>query len=729
MPISLQEFRAKYPQYDDMSDRQIAENLHKNYYSDIPKDEFFKELNVIGAGRVASDVMKGVKAVPGAIGGMLSSLPGQVYESGKQVLTDPKRAGQNILAGLASGGAGLLNAPANIVDYLRDEAQVIPDWVRGTHTQNQNYDYRAGVGLEGQQKGDELLYGLSQFAPNVAPAIMNPSAAMALHAIGQNENPVTGALVPPAIKGVTSLGGKALIKGAQGASSVGRTAKNMLTGELPASAQAVEDTAKSFGISTLAGDLTKKGTNVQGLTEFAEKTPITNVKALRGLQQDQALQAAHKIAEKSKREMVNQNFDLPGGIKNLERIAKSGGRRAKTASDLLESINNAGEDWNYILKTSGNARLFNNKLTADSLYNKVSDLSSRYGDVSLDRTLNTIEKALSELNELPNTNKDAISVINGLKNDLMQKVGAREPSLLVDEQGKPLQPGQPETVKQKDLSFSNVRNVRSSVSDRINDFVSGQNALVGKKGVGYLEKIKSALDDDLNRFATSNGPELKKAWKEADTFYKKNVVPYKDRALAKALKAESNPDEIFKMFIKNGGAEGDFGTARAAKFYQALDPKGQSAVRYGILKQAAEYATDPTGAFSPAKYATNLEKLAASRAVFFEGAAKSELNGLTNLMRHIERAGQMKTPDTGIKNLPTLITLAAAQTGNLISLGGGSFALKWLVSSPTGKRLLLNASIAKPNSKAFYNNLLKINDLLAKNAEKGSQLLTKEEED
>jgi hypothetical protein len=37
---SLTEFRQKYPQYDDLSDEQLAGALHKKYYSDMPEEEF-----------------------------------------------------------------------------------------------------------------------------------------------------------------------------------------------------------------------------------------------------------------------------------------------------------------------------------------------------------------------------------------------------------------------------------------------------------------------------------------------------------------------------------------------------------------------------------------------------------------------------------------------------------------------------------------------------------------
>lgn len=38
--MNITEFRKQYPQYDDIPDQQLAQNLHKKYYSDIPFEEF-----------------------------------------------------------------------------------------------------------------------------------------------------------------------------------------------------------------------------------------------------------------------------------------------------------------------------------------------------------------------------------------------------------------------------------------------------------------------------------------------------------------------------------------------------------------------------------------------------------------------------------------------------------------------------------------------------------------
>jgi len=42
--MNLQEFRQQYPQYDDMSDNDLAKGLHEKYYSDMPFEDFSKQI-------------------------------------------------------------------------------------------------------------------------------------------------------------------------------------------------------------------------------------------------------------------------------------------------------------------------------------------------------------------------------------------------------------------------------------------------------------------------------------------------------------------------------------------------------------------------------------------------------------------------------------------------------------------------------------------------------------
>lgn len=47
---TIAEIRQKYPQYNDLSDTELADAFHGRFYSDIPKEDFYKTLGVTSAG-------------------------------------------------------------------------------------------------------------------------------------------------------------------------------------------------------------------------------------------------------------------------------------------------------------------------------------------------------------------------------------------------------------------------------------------------------------------------------------------------------------------------------------------------------------------------------------------------------------------------------------------------------------------------------------------------------
>jgi len=83
--ITIQEVRAKYPQYSDLSDKQLVDSLHGKYYSDIPINDFYQQVGLgqditpqpeLTTGQTALDVAKSVSSggytglsyIPGFIG-------------------------------------------------------------------------------------------------------------------------------------------------------------------------------------------------------------------------------------------------------------------------------------------------------------------------------------------------------------------------------------------------------------------------------------------------------------------------------------------------------------------------------------------------------------------------------------------------------------------------------------------------------------------------------------
>jgi hypothetical protein len=54
--MNIQEIREKYPQYDNLSDSQLAEGLHKKYYSDMPFEDFSQRIGLNVASQVPEDI-------------------------------------------------------------------------------------------------------------------------------------------------------------------------------------------------------------------------------------------------------------------------------------------------------------------------------------------------------------------------------------------------------------------------------------------------------------------------------------------------------------------------------------------------------------------------------------------------------------------------------------------------------------------------------------------------
>jgi len=260
------------------------------------------------------------------------------------------------------------------------------------------------------------------------------------------------------------------------------------------------------------------------------------------------------------------------------------------------------------------------------------------------------------------------------------------------------------------VSFSVIRQLRSDLGDEVSDFYTGANTLVGRKGVQGFQKLKRALEKDMQTFAEKRGGDMYKAWKRADLYYKKKVVPFQDTVIAKASKTDE-PDRIYSLFIKRG--RGD----RARKFYNAMDEEGRAAIRYGMVDDAFRKATKEGKPFSPAKFAKSLEDIAEARDVFFKGVSKQEITGFAKLMRSVERSGHYAADEpTGKRVIPWLLaggTFLLEPTA--LAVGGSvSLGIKVLFTTKAGRRLLLASSKAKPASPQMTKIIHQMNDYLVK---------------
>lgn len=237
-------------------------------------------------------------------------------------------------------------------------------------------------------------------------------------------------------------------------------------------------------------------------------------------------------------------------------------------------------------------------------------------------------------------------------------------------------------VTAKNGNFSQTRQFRSNLGDSIRQLETSMDL----KAARPLQMIKSSLENDMNGFAQQAGGDVATRWREADRFFREKVVPQRESDIVKAAR-NRNPDEVFRQFIKAGTQD------RAQRLYNALDRPGRDAVKAGILQQALDKATlegSKGVAFSPAKFAGDLEKLQGSVGVFFKGADKAEIDGFTKLMRHIERAGQVaENPPTGNRVVLPLLMGETLAPGTSFAAAGTAGLSRLLFTTDAGKRLLL----------------------------------------
>ena len=73
--MNISEIRKKYPQYSDLSDQQVADGLHKKFYSDIPINEFYGKIGLTQAQPINNQAVQPLEqATPGAPSGFVKGL-------------------------------------------------------------------------------------------------------------------------------------------------------------------------------------------------------------------------------------------------------------------------------------------------------------------------------------------------------------------------------------------------------------------------------------------------------------------------------------------------------------------------------------------------------------------------------------------------------------------------------------------------------------------------------
>ncbi len=378
--MDIRAFRQQYPQYKSMSDEQLATSLHKKYYSDIDFNEFKGRFlgkaqaipeqssivdTLLTGPRTALHALQGLKqGIDQAGGGVAQTISaglekvGLFDEGSTQQMTDTMRADRQAFAQSPAGqsfGGKTGRFVGEIAPWMLLPAGAAARGLKGIS------GVLGGAAASGLAGGG---IGASQFSDARPEAGQEYLDAL----LSQKADQAT--------TGAKWGAGLGLLFGIPGA-ALGRVndafVKRMSAS--PETASAVQQGLKRQ-VPVFTSDVSTPFVSRTG--ELLEYAPVGMV-TKRLAQNKAARVAAEQFTASSQKAMMAANFGGRTGLKRLQAVAASGGKRAKTAQALLDDIQNAGDDWNQIIQTSGNVKLFRAKLIADQRFEKVRQLADEAG--------------------------------------------------------------------------------------------------------------------------------------------------------------------------------------------------------------------------------------------------------------------------------------------------------------------------------------------------------------
>lgn len=595
----------------------------------------------------------------------------------------------------ASFGMGLSDAAAGIVQgnkYVADKVNSGVNKVLGTKLDTTAYDrynkeYEQansatdGLRTQAGRGGGDWIRGGTEIAATLPPYLATGGATLPIRAAQQG---LVGAVIGgaryaenadqrgknvlgSAIGSAAGQAGGELV--ARGLGKAGTKLINAKRGNIKPEYKEIDDLGKRFDVPTTVGDI-NRGAFTKRAEVALEQVPVLGTGGVREGQNAAAVKATNSASDGLKSKMIAKDYEK---LPQIRAAAAAGDRNAARVLNIVET---AGDDVGRTLQASAEVRAFNESKIASRLYDKVDEAVSASGN-----NIVTPTKSVAALDE--SIQKQAASLA---PDDVLTKELSAISERIND----------PNISK----SFANMRLLRSQLGDLAEKYGSPVNG--NKAAAKIFGDVRQAVDDDIADFALNSGNQaIKKAYKRADKFYK-DAMKRSDTAIANAMK-NNKPDEIYKAFVKTG--KGD----RANNFYQALDGKGQAAIRYQMAEEAISKATNPsTRNFSPAEFARYFEGMEEPFVKIFKGDDKKQMDGLVKLMRHIERAGQYKeNPPTGNRVIPWLMAGATAiNPVTAVKVGGLSLFARSMLTTRAGKNILLAANKLPETQQAALDNIL-----------------------
>lgn len=246
----------------------------------------------------------------------------------------------------------------------------------------------------------------------------------------------------------------------------------------------------------------------------------------------------------------------------------------------------------------------------------------------------------------------------------------------------------------------------------LGDYFTDPNlANIRGEGEKAVRKVYSALKNDMGDFIQANGKKRDfTKWKVADTRLKGMIDELDNNALKNILKKGDNtPETVTNMLFSKKPSD-------VRLLYKNLPPEGRANARTAIIQKAIEKSNGIEN-ISPAKFATQVNKLGQQIGVFFKNDDLKRVEGLAKALEITRRANEAGVATlTGYQTLPLIGGAVLQQaTGSTVGAIGAASSIGMLtraIESKQGRSLLIKiANIAETDPeplkyaavKRFYN--------------------------
>lgn len=730
--ITMQDVRAKYPQYNDMSDQQLADALHARYYSDVPKGDFYSRIGFDGTdifGDTGFDQPrqpKPVSRIPGAAT-LRDNLQDVASENTGIPVVGPAIRGAAMLgAGVADMGARpvdatlegmqqVITSPRRTIEGVGRSSEAL---MQGKPVQAVNEALGAGTAA--------MEFGLAAGAPFASP-VASKAAQVAKPAATGAEAAFARAGVDPSIAALSdSQAVKGMTKTISENFIGGRGVRNNTEKQLKQLEGATQKQIDDLGAASPyeAGEIAIEGVKLFDKNAgklYKEFERATDMNAVANL--DNTIQAIRAERSRFSNEELQRLFE-PKMAEKVQAIIDPVGRTQ--ADELFDAV----MDLKRSAPREKEASLVDLVVKAGGIKDDRGDVLQMIGGTVRGRpgVINKNGKQIDEIIEMATedgyfpghnidqgilpTRSEFLDALDSEFRSGRKYVGADEYDAAVTDM---FRRGIDPTANKDDLiaqieaatgqkvtgssggtgelSISDIRQLRTEVRR-----AAREPSLKKTQDDVLLERLEGALTQDLyNAVGATSGKDALSKMKRADTYYR-GTKKRLETVLKPFVDERKPPEQAFRNIMtamqQTGSRSGTGNFQRIRKLKNTLTPEQTKEVAGGIMKAATR--KEEGGDFNLNAFVTNWNRMGPDQKniMFGHPGTKSrdaldDLFTVADKLKSVEDMANFSRSGVTAQNFGTVYGFGAAPiTTSAVLLGEA--AIGRLLTNPRYVRIVRN---------------------------------------